>query len=157
AAGRGERDRPGPAGEAAAGAPGALLRAGRIQPDAAGRRPGPRDDQPRSFRGGREGPFPPGPLLSAERTAAAPETAAGAARRDPAARGAFPEETEEAGLERGDEPALRLRLAGERPGTGQYPRAGGGPVAGGRNLRRDHRALAGRRRAGAPADAGRAA
>ena len=64
---RSDRDRPAPASEAAPRAARAVVRAGRLQRDAGGRRPRAGDDEPGPWRRGGGGPIPRGPLFPPRR------------------------------------------------------------------------------------------
>ena len=82
----------GDAGQAAARAPGARVRAGRLERADQGRRPGRRGDEPRPVRGGRGGQVPRGPVLPPERHPHPHAAAARAQGRHPAAGRALPRE-----------------------------------------------------------------
>ena len=131
-----DRDAPGPpAGQAAARAAGARVRAARRRTDRAGGRARDRGHQPRSPAARVRGQVPGRPLLPAQRhpdpdaaAARAPRGHPGAGRAlPPQARAAHGKADRQGGGRRGAG-AAALRLAGQRARAGEHHRARGGAV-----------------------------
>jgi hypothetical protein len=141
---------PGAAGQAAARAAGAGVRAGRQRRDDQGRRAPDRRDQPRPRPGRPRGQVPRGPLLPPQRRARRDAAAAPARPRLAAPGRALPqairrgESRAHQGLHRAGPPqAPAAPLAGQRPRAGERDRARGDPVQG----QHDRRGRASRSRA----------
>ena len=130
--GRNRGDGTGAAGQAAAGAATTDRRAGREPPGGSGRRAGARGDEPGTVAGSGRGAVSRGSLLPAQRRrhsdAAASRAARGRARARipvPGRTGRPPRHADVQPVASGDRRAPGIRLAGQRPGTGERAGTGG--------------------------------